>query len=163
MQVIDLVKTGEVFEMTGETISVWFYNMEPPEMGLEEAREYTEELVTDLLEKIRSGEMTMEEAGDVIRNDSVMKEIDIGLEGNAYSLFSIIGDSQTFTDPELQKDVRSLEEDELSEVLVGRDKSEDWYDAFFMVVKVDEKQEGFESYDDWVSNARGRIEVVVFK
>ena len=162
-QVQESVGSTSVFEMTGEVISAWFYNMEPPEMGIEDAREYTEELITDLHARIESGEITMEEAGNMIKDDPVMKDIDPGLEGNAYAPFSILGDAQTFTDPELQKEIISLSEGELSPVLVGRDRSDDWYDAYFMVVLVEEKQDGLGGFDEWIAQARSQREVVVFK
>ena len=150
-------------EVSGEAIYAWFHNATAPEIGVSAAREYAEEIISDLHERISSEEITMEEAGDILRNDSGMRSIDPGLEGNAYRKFVISGETTAFYDPDVQKAVLSLGEGQVSDVILGqdKDKEEEEYDAYFVIVYVDDRKNAGYSYEEWYADALQRYEITI--
>ena len=135
-------KEGTSF-ISGEAISVWFYNTQPPAMGLEAAKEKTRTLIEGLRERVAKGEITMKQAGEEIASKEELKEIDFAYKTNAYFTFEFVKPGQKiFNDPELNNAIWQFKEGEVSPVLTGRDFSPSgWYEAYFIVVKINSKKE----------------------
>lgn len=148
----------------GEQITVWFYNTEEPDMGVDAAEDIANGVISDLHDRLVAGTITFEQAGEEIRSNPTLAEIDYGIDGNAYERFVIYGDlKETYHDPDIGEAVDGLPVGEISEVLTGRDKGEDWYDAFYAVVHVDSRTEGFDNFDVWLEDTMDIYTVTVFR
>jgi len=129
--------------LSGEAISIWFYNTKPPAMGVEAAKRKTQQIIESLRSRIISGEISMSQAGQIIASMTDLEEIDFAYKTNAYSSFEFVKpSSKVFNDPEINNALWKLNEQEVSPILIGKDFSpeEGWYEAYFKVIKVNSKK-----------------------
>lgn len=128
--------------ISGEVISIWFYNTNPPSMGIEAAKNKTQAIIESLRKKIVLGEINMKKAGEMIASMEDLREIDFAYKTNAYFNFEFRKPTDPiFNDPELTKKVWQLNNQELSPVLIGKDFSpKGWYEAFFCLIKINAKE-----------------------
>jgi len=129
--------------ISGEMFTIWFYNTDPPAIGVEFARQKALDIITNLHQRVVSGELTMKQAGDIIAGRTDLVAIDFAYNWNAYADFSYIHpDEKVINDPELDKKLWELEEGEISEVLLGKDfNGTEWYPAYYKVIKINEKRQ----------------------
>jgi hypothetical protein len=134
--------------ISGEVISVWFYNTQPPPMGVEAAKAKTQALIEKLREKVAKEEISMKQAGEIIASSSQLEEIDFAYKTNAYFTFEFIKPNQkVFNDPDLNKILWQFKEGEVSPVLIGKDFAPSgWYEAYFVVIKISSKK--IQEFDD---------------
>jgi len=134
-------KEGTTY-ISGEGISVWFYNMKPPTMGVEAAKTKTHVFIKNLREKVVRGEITMKQAGEIIASYDELAEIDVAYKTNAYFTFEFVKPNQKlFNDPELNKILWQFEEGKITPILIGKDYTPSgWYEAYFIVIKINAKK-----------------------
>lgn len=139
---LEYFETRGTNHISGEVLTLWFYNTTPPEMGLERARSLQEQRINDIRTKIESGQLTMEQAGEEIKNMTEIGEIDPVWVGNTYSKFEYVSpDQKVFIDPKMNDFIWGLESGQLSEVVVGQDfHNSEPYDAYFSIVKINAKE-----------------------
>lgn len=142
-----------------EAVVIYFHNQIDPEIPLEDAKTAAKTKMDVLYERIKSGEITMEEAGNEIMNDSIkgdttgvsLSKLDRLYEYNAYSRITghAFGDP-IFTDSVYDEELRSLGEGQMStvrlchdfkftdeEFLNAEDVSEfEWVESCYIVFKV---------------------------
>ncbi|MEO0087860.1 MAG: hypothetical protein ABIK90_07285 [candidate division WOR-3 bacterium] len=153
----DYFETEGTTYISGEVISIWFYNMNPPKMGVETAKKKVYPIINNLRERIINNEITMKQAGEIIAQTEELKEIDPAYKTNAYTNFSYIKpDQQIFNDPHLNQIIWNLNEEELSKILIGKDFSlsnNSWYEAFYVLIKINEKKiKKFENIESLINN-----------
>ena len=125
-----------------EMITIWFLNdVRPPQMELEAAKEKARAFISDLRKRLVKGEISMRQAGDIIASSSELEKIDVAYKNNAYVSFSFVKPTQqVLIDPELYKMVWKLKEQEISEVLIGKNPGfPNWVESYFAVIKVNKK------------------------
>lgn len=146
-----------------EVVTAWFFNSVEPEMGVDVASEYARELLSSLHERVSGGDITMQDAGEALRQDAVMQVIDGGLEGNSYQHFVINLGEQRYFDASVQDTIFSLQEGEISDVKLGQDlnASDQWYDAFYYFAYMRERSAGVISFDEWVGNHMDEFSIYV--
>jgi hypothetical protein len=147
---------------TGEKITIWFNNIHPPEMGIEAAKEIALEKMQDIRERLLAGTLTFPQAGDEIKADSVLREIDPSIDANAYGIYSVKGTMEAFHDPEIFASIQALSVDEISNILTGREEdseTNEWQDVFYMVTRVTNRSEGTDSFGAWLEGLRGEYDI----
>lgn len=113
----EYVKTAE-----GEAIFIWYRNSVVPvdvKIGKEVARRKIDELYT----RLQVGQISMKEAADIISSDQeILTKADPTAAANAYYSFRAQKGSlmPVFDDPDLENQLWSLSEGQLSEVLIGK-------------------------------------------
>jgi len=129
--------------ISGEMFTIWFYNTNPPAVGVEFAKQKVLEIISGLQQKVASGELTMKQAGDIIASRTDLVAIDFAYNWNAYAEFLYIHPGEmVINDPELDKKLWELEEGVTSEVLTGKDfNGTEWYPAYFKVIRINEKRQ----------------------
>lgn len=140
----DYFETEGTTFLSGEIISVWFYNMNPPKIGVEAAKKKVNPIIINLRERIINNEITMKQAGEIIAQTEELKEIDPSYQTNAYFSFQYkkVGQS-IFNDKDLDKISWQMKTGEISPVLVGKDccdELKNWYEAYFTVIKINKKE-----------------------
>lgn len=155
-----------VDQIDGESISIWFFNMKPPAMGVEKAKKITYNKITKIYEEIKSGRITFKQAGEKIAADQELEKIAVAYKSNAYSIFREVDrDWQIFHDPELNKVLWSLKEGEISPILTGRDFDANGrpYEAYFTVLKVNRRSYAqFSSFKEWLKAKRETYAIKIF-
>ena len=129
--------------ISGEMFTIWFYNTNPPAVGIEFAKQKVLEIISGLQQRVASGELTMKQAGDIIASRTDLVAIDFAYNWNAYAEFLYIHPGENvINDPELDKKLWELEEGVTSEVLTGKDfNGTEWYPAYFKVIRINEKRQ----------------------
>lgn len=139
--------------VSGEVFSVWFYNTEPPIMGLEQAKTKTKKIMDDLRNKVIQGQYTIKQAADIISGMTELKDIDFAYQTNSYVEFTYLKPTQfKFNDHDLDRQIWEMSPNTVSPVLVGKDyDGEKWYDAYYVVIKVtDKKTSPYSGADDLI-------------
>lgn len=161
----DKLPSQVVDQIDGEAISIWFYNTEPPEMGVEEAKRITYAKMTKIYEDITGGEISLKEAGERIASDKELEKIDFAFKTNAYVTFAgVERGNPIIHDPELVKILWTLKEGEISSILTGHDFGADGgpYEAYFLVFKVNRRSfADFSSFEEWLKAERKNYEIEI--
>lgn len=136
-----------------EMITVWYYNFFPPQLPVDEAREYAFELISTLRRDVVSKKITLKQAGEKIAADKTMPKIDASYKGNAYFLFLAkrVDKNLAFDNEKIDQYIRSAQDGSISEVIdTGPRDVVEGSEAYFVVVKVSNKKNfGKENYPDW--------------
>ena len=127
--------------LSGEVITVWFYDENIPSMELEPAKKITYDFMSEVRAKVLSNELTMKGAGDLIASNFKLAEIDPAYQANAYLRFTYISPEQSvFHDDYIDKKMRDLKSGEMSEIMIGHDfKADAKYEAYYAILKINEK------------------------
>ncbi len=145
--------------ISGEMITLWFYNTNEPEMGVEAARALQKERIDSLRQRLVNGEITMKEAGEEIAANADIEAIDPAWVGNAYHKFEYVDPGQeVFNDPKLNTTIWNSPVGEYTDVLVGQDFTPtEAYDAYFSIVLINEKQTN--KHADSVTEVMQQVEI----
>ncbi|MDQ5951108.1 MAG: hypothetical protein QG639_385 [Patescibacteria group bacterium] len=113
-----------------EAVTIYFHNQIDPQIPLADAQTAAKAKMDNLYARLQSGEITMEQAGaeiaaDTIKGDTTgisLSQLDRLYKENAYSLRESHNfDSEFFTDPSLNEELRSLGEGQMSTVRLCKD------------------------------------------
>jgi len=129
---------GKTF-VSGEFFSIWFLNTTEPAIGVEAAKALVLDKMQSLRSRVLSGELTMKQAGDEIRNDKSLSSVDLAYESNAYRKFENVAPTEPiFTDTAVDQLMWTLDVDEVSEIITANDfGGEGPYAAYYVVIKLD--------------------------
>jgi hypothetical protein len=142
--------------VSGYVVSIWFANDEPPKAGYENAKRIAKQKIDALHADVKSGKITIQQAGNAIRNDTSLADLDAAYKVNAiYDFKRARGEKITISqqvDTALwDAPVRGVTDVFL--VQATPTYSEDRMDALYMFGQVtDKKGDGrVGNFDDWVS------------
>lgn len=123
----------------GEAISIWFMNTEPAPMGYDAGKRVAFEKITDLHARVSSGELTMQQAGEIIANDTSLAQVDPAYKSNAYFSFSIVPDKMTVFDDAADAVIRATAPGEVTEILTIEDRvgtTDEFREALYLFAKI---------------------------
>ncbi|MEX0896078.1 MAG: hypothetical protein WDZ94_04025 [Patescibacteria group bacterium] len=156
----------------GSVVSIYFLNESPGIIGYEAGREFAQQKINAIHQQVTNGEITMQQAGQMIAADAELERVDSAFRSNAYFEFSAGPDEGIVIDPDLDPAIRALDPGEVSSVLVGKGMDlSDWsptsdvqvevVDAMFMFAQVDKKETNLEynSFDEWLEAKRMAYQV----
>lgn len=150
----------------GAYVSIWFMNYKPGPIGYEAGKELAFNKISVLHDAVISGQMTIEQAGKAIRDDSELANVDEQYKTNAYVEFDSkdnVG-GLTFL-PEFDEELLALEPGETTDIFLGQDYQEANFDlpkrdAIYLFGQVTSKTEGSEPFDVWLSTQKENYEVI---
>lgn len=155
-----------VSEISGEVIAIWFNNSSypPPEIGVDEAKKIAKAKIDNIYRLLKNGEISMLQAGNMIKRDTSLAKIDPSYKNNAYSKITNVKRSdKLFLDPKIDKQVWRMAKGELSDVLlaydtVGAKRTE--VEALYMVIKLDSQKIGAaDSFESWLQGIKNNYEI----
>lgn len=166
---IETVK-GKVMQsadtIQGKIISIWFYNngyIGP--QGYDKGKQIAFQKITQLHDSIQSGKMTIEQAGDQIKADTSLAELDVVYGINAIQGFAAKkGEPITF-DEDFNTMIRALPVGGVSQVFLAKsvfNEKEQPRDAVYMVAQVESisKDGKIVSLDQWIRDQKVKYAVV---
>lgn len=167
---IDLINTvkskvnSRVDHITGTMVSVWFHNMHPAKIGLEQGKAEAFKRITALRTKVVKNEMTIKEAGESIKNDPSYEELDFGYLTNALISFSSLKGKRFTVDDNFDAILWRTPQGGVTEVYLGKNKNGltmNWEEAYYIFGQVDEKVDkgNTEDYIKWVENQKKNYEI----
>lgn len=135
-------------------ISIWYYDMDPPQISETQARQTARTKMAQLYNQIKSGTLTMQQAGDRIKADTTLARLDTNYEGNAYSENkNWTLDNPAFSFEELNQVALKLQPGQVSD-LIEVISTKTMTEKFFAVIKMDDIKKGqFSSLSEWVKQA----------
>lgn len=152
--------------LKGEVISIWFNNMLPGPLGYEKGKDFAKQKITAIHENLVAGRITFVQAANQIKNDTTLAQVDTSYRSNAYFEFEVSANENITIDPEVDREIRSLNAGDLSVVMVGRDTNAstgDLQDAFYMIARATEKnQDAITSFDAWYESKKDLYETELY-
>lgn len=106
----------------GSVIAIWFRNDFIGSMGLEKAKQIAFEKISSLQKQVKSKTMTIQEAGDAIKNDTSLAEIDPAYYSNAIYSFKSDGSERITLNEDLDKALLQMNAGETSDVYLTKTK-----------------------------------------
>ena len=153
------------YETKGSVVAIWFYNMKVGKLGLEEGKKLAYETIKPLYDSVKTGEMTMEEAGEAIRANKKLAQIDPVYKENAYLAFKEGKQGGATFDKEFNAKIKSLKPGGITELTLIKDNIDraGYVEAVYMFAKLDEKKMSqYENYDDWIIQNKDNYKVTVY-
>lgn len=161
-KVKDSFQTNSV-QSKGYVVAVWFRNngyVGP--RGLNGSKELARKKLTALHTEVAEGRMSIQKAGEILKNDTSLKELDIAYKNNAIFPFTIYNkDSQHITlNKNLDTELMQLPEGGVSSLYLGTTNDKEVsepYEALYMFGQITEKGSGskpYISFDDWLKQKR---------
>lgn len=171
-----LVRTNEVARIkkeinetgntiSGKMVSLWIYNngyIGP--LGFEKGREFAYAKIQPLYDKVARGEMTIEEAGEALRADTTLSQLDPVWEVNALSDFTYYGGKKATFWPEFDEMLWSTKEGAVTPLYLGtgKDATGVMRDELYIFGQVDKKSSDkpYNDYQDWLSQKKKEAQIV---
>ena len=150
------------YDIEGSIIAIWFANVKVGELGLVEGKKLAYETIKPLYDSIKAGEMTMEEAAEIIKANEKLFNIDPVYQGNAHHIFKQRkGERITFS-LDFDNEIRSLDVGKMTGLNLIKDSVDDegYIEAVYMFAKVDKKKDTkYVDYNDWFEQNKNNYEV----
>lgn len=151
---------GKINSMSNQTsgvaYSIWFWNTNPGPMGVEKGKQFALEKITRVHKLLKDKKIDASRAGEMIKNDSSLSQVDPAYQTNAFFNFTKRGESVTQSQ-ELDAMIDNIEEGKVSDIVLGKltnketGKVTENYYAFAAVTKKINNS-GFNSFKDWFNN-----------
>lgn len=159
-----------VSRISGEEVSIWFNNgsYPPPKMGVDAAKKFALEKMQAIFADLKSGKITFAEAGNQIKNDKSLINVDRSYQTNAYSVFKDKAQNlPIFNDPNINNVIWTLRPGEISNILTANDfhngDPSKPYEALFKVIKVTDKvTSAATDFPAWLKAERAKYEVTKY-
>lgn len=151
-------------KIEGDVVSIWYHNNSwiGPK-GLEASKQIARQKITDLHAQVVAKKITIQEAGQMIKNDSSLAEVDRAYKNNAILHFEVLrSDARPITlSRELDSALWNLPVGGVSDVYTGfgtdLDDTSKSYEALYAFGQVSNRQfKGVSSmsYDEWVASKK---------
>lgn len=139
---------------SASAISIWYYNSTPPKIPESQARQTARTKIAKLLNDLRSSKITMEQAGNQIRNDKSLAQLDSNYKGNAYINFNNwTMDDPPFSFSVMNRTILGMTPKQYSDI-IEIEISTNMIEKLFTIVYLDNVSLGqFPSVTDWVKSA----------
>jgi len=151
----EFMRTEGTTYVNAESIVIWFDNFPSSTVSLEERKKIAFDIMTDLRERIEAGEITMKQAGDIIKSNQSLRAVDAAWESNAYrEILYAKKDQVTFFDPAIESLLWSMNPGTLSPVLTGRKiiSEDNIPEAYYSLLKVEVHEEReYETYSEFLN------------
>ena len=107
--------------LKGSIISVWFLNDRVGPLGYEKAKLLALNKITYLHDQVKTGKMTMAEAGDNIKNDSSLAQLDpTSYKTNAITYFNVASGEKITWESEFNQILWNLKPGEISAIYTAK-------------------------------------------
>lgn len=140
----------------GEFIAIWFDNVEAGSLGYYKAKEIAYAKIKQIYERVKNGQLTCKQAGEMIKADSSLEKIDPAYQANAYINFKHTVGEQISFNKKFSDLIWNLQEGELSELYLAKDYTQDYgyVPAVYMFGVVnDHKEAQYTSFNEWYQSA----------
>ncbi len=148
---------GKAAHVDGGIVSIFFINNldnKPGPLGYEGSKQLAKQKITALYTQVKNGSLSIQQAGEAIKNDKTLEQLDYSYQINAYFPFSANQGTQVTLSKELNQALFELETNQVSEVFAGQVKDASGKDVegvfMFGVVTSKTANPKIASLDEWV-------------
>lgn len=151
---------------SGTIVQIWFYNQKPPKVGYAQGRQIAAQKINELYDQVKKGTMTMEQAGDAIRADSNLYNVDEAFRINASFSFLATKEKPATFDKGFNTILAGMKEGQISPMYTAKDEDANgnMIDALYMFGKIDKivTKNGYTSYNNWLEQQKKVYAVVTY-
>ena len=159
---VQLVKSAKTAletrgEIQGAYVTIWFDNNRPTTEGDEARKAIAFQKITELHDKVKSGQMTILQAGEAIKNDTSLVDLDKAYESNAISDFSVSPNEAITIDSDFDAVLKSLEVNQISDIVLSQAEQINTLtpiDALYTFGTVTKKATSTD-YETWLGQKKG--------
>lgn len=154
-------------QISGGIVSVWFHNYEVPAMGLEKAKQTAFDRVSALHQRVLSKEITIAQAGNIIKSDPFYAQLDVGYKNNAFAAFSDPKGDHISVDENFNKEIWKLRPGEITPVFLGWNVNgftNQEEEAFYAFAQVEAKVDtgNTQNFNRWLEAQKPNYEVIYY-
>jgi hypothetical protein len=171
LQVIEQIRAQYVKQpanIQGAVVSIWFFNTEPAAIGYDQGKALAFSKITSLHDGVKSGKISMQQAGDMIKNDSTLAGVDRAYKENAYLAFNINSNESIMFDPNFDALIKGLKQGQVTDVYLAKDMNQstgqkiDAVYLFGQVSSVSNVNTHSVNFEDWVAAQAKNYEVTYY-
>lgn len=148
---------------SGEVIAIWYYNQKAPKLPLDQAEQLAKSKLEALQTQIASGTLTMQEAGEKIRQDTTLLQIDTNYKANAYMSFVDVPLDDAAGLNKTRATIATLKPGEVSSVIQIQDDVDQpsfQRQELFVIVKLNDKKTGkLDNFNEWLNKEKKQYAV----
>jgi len=147
----------------GYIVSIWYLNMENSPLGYEKSKEIAFNKISSLYTSVKSGQLTIQQAGESVKNDSSLAEIDPAYIVNAISHFRITSAKDICAGcvARMVPDLWSLDLNELTKIYPVKESAVEEYYAFGQVTKVTSGGNNL-TYKQWLDKKKSEYKIQIY-
>ncbi|RJQ37338.1 hypothetical protein C4559_03790 [Candidatus Microgenomates bacterium] len=158
---------GKAEGIEGVFVSIWFYNTKSGAVGYEEGKKIAYDKITKLWNDVKSKKITIQQAGEQIKKDTSLRQVDTAYKTNALANFTALKGKKITIDKNFDDTLWKLKEGEVSDVILakGHDlKTGAELDAFYIFGQVNKviSNSKINSFDDWLSQKTKTYEIIYY-
>jgi hypothetical protein len=168
---VEQVKRGidqEADTIEGTIVSIWFYNNDwTGPVGYDEAKKIVLEKISALYNQVKTKKITIDQAGEIIKNDTSLASIDKAYQNNAIAHFSVHPDEPISLSQEYDQKLRKLQSGELSEIYLAsikEDETKKIRDAVYLFGMVTKRKANptIRNFDSWYAKNKISYEIIYY-
>jgi hypothetical protein len=153
--------------ISGSVVSIWFDNITVGPLGLEKSKARALEKIQPIYNEVKTGRLTMEQAGKRIQADSSLAVLDSQYKANAYFTFSVNKGEDISFDKRFDAVLWNLKDNEISNIYLAQDnglilgKS---INVAYVFGQVTEKRKSgiITNFDDWLMRLKQRYATKIY-
>lgn len=156
------IEDMNIDSVNGEAIVMYFNNTPnpTPTIGVAKAKEIVRAKMEKYYQDLLANKYTMAQAGNLIKEDTSQRQIDLTYTANAYIKFdNLRRDEQIFVDNNLNQQIWTLGTNAMSAILTGKSNG---YEEFYTIIKVNVRNGKFPSITDWVNSIKNNYEIKIY-
>lgn len=155
----------KVDTLEGTIIAVWFLNNKVGPLGYSQAKQVALNKITPIYNQVKSGKLTVQQAGLQLQNDTSLAQLDPAYKVNALTTFKIKKGEKLTLDEKFDNSLWELPAGGLTPITTL--KSQDYgnngaiVDAYFVFALVSNKQVNGQTagFEDWLKQQQKKYEV----
>lgn len=149
--------------LKGVVISIWFVNDYVGPLGYEQAKKIAQEKIEEVYTAVKNGDMTIYQAGQQLKNDKTLAEIDEAYELNVMYEFDTHENKSITVSEEFDAALWKLEPGDISEIHTLKDtllETGEEVEAIYAFGMVTEKQDdgAISNFSDWLAQQKKTYE-----
>lgn len=154
--------------ISGHVVSVWFSNNGPWKLPYETAKEIAFKKITYLHQEVEAKRMTIQQAGEEIKKDASLFDVDRAYKTNALYSFNQDSNEDITYDPDFDEILRNLPIHQVSAIYTGKDieikdgkKTGNKIEVLYMFGVITDKKSasGYASFDAWFEKQKNEYEI----
>jgi len=171
LQVIEEIKNQYVKQpanIQGAIVAIWFFNTEPAAIGYDQGKALAFSKITGLHDGVKSGKISIQQAGDMIKNDSTLAGVDSAYKDNAYLAFNVGSNEPIIFDSNFDVIIKGLKQGQITDVYLAKDMNQstgqkiDAVYLFGQVSSVNNVNTPSVSFEDWIATQAKNYEVTYY-
>lgn len=158
----DIEQSAATFE--GSVISIWFHNQNPGPVGYERGKQIAQQEMNSLLSELTANRITMQQAGERIRTNQNLAQVDSSWKANAYFDFAVPFGAKITYSKEIDRRIFTVEEGQFSGIITGKDldpQTGKQIEAVYMIAEVSKQGDrAAAGFDKWLTAKLKEYEVI---